>query len=262
MSLIHEALKKLEHMRHGHSPAPNAEKATGATPQAKGAWALKMPPKNALIAFAAVAVAVIGLAFYAFYVRVKAPDSMSNIHKAPRLLEKAPEEPGKAEAMSGKDNGSIDAKALSALNLYKAGLLKESLDEHREALKLRPNDPVLLNNIAAVSLSLGNTKEAEGFLSSSLKIDPDYPEALNNMGYLMIKRGRMEEAVRHLKKAASIDPNRAEAHLNMAIAYELMKRNEDATTHYRRFVELSEEGQLKAEATKKLRSLEREAILK
>lgn len=88
--------------------------------------------------------------------------------------------------------------------LYRDRKYDEALDKMQQAVALKPNDPVLLNNL----------------------------------GFLLYKTGRYDDALKYLEKTLSVDPNRKEAHANLGDAYLKVGRRPDAKAHYERYLEL------------------------
>ena len=108
------------------------------------------------------------------------------------------------------------------LELFRQKKYDEALQKFQGAAALRPNDPVILNNL--------------GFLYYSLD--------------------RYGEAVTSLQKTLALDPKRKEAHENMADTYFKMGRKGDARKEYQQFLILSPTSPRADEVRKILKSLE------
>ena len=80
--------------------------------------------------------------------------------------------------------------------------------------------------------------EALEKLKAAVALKPEDPVLLNNLGYLHYSMEQYADAVKLLEKTLAADPNRKEAHGNIADAYLKMGRKTEAKTHYRRYLEL------------------------
>lgn len=235
MSLIHEALKKVEGAPHGagaQAPGP-----AGAV--RKGNW----PDKRAIVAGALIAVLfVAGVLSYTMYAR-----------RAPVVAGPVPiarPQPGQAQAPADGP-AALNAKGVE---LYRAGQYQDALREFKAAMKKHPEDAVLHNNYGLASMALGQNGEAEQSFKKALELAPAYPEALNNYGALKDLRADRIGAVKLYEKALSLRPGYAEAQLNLAIALEKLNRYGQALAHYQRYSELRQ-GQLPQGFDKKLSRL-------
>ena len=60
--------------------------------------------------------------------------------------------------------------------------------------------------------------------------------------------GRNEEALRTFRKVVTVDPDGAQVYFNLAVLLERMKRDGEALEVYRKFMDLSSNGELRANA--------------
>lgn len=89
----------------------------------------------------------------------------------------------------------------------------------RRALKMDPESPVVLNNVAVVEMALGNYPEAARLLKKTLSIQPGSPDAMKNLGMVRLEQKRFREAIPWLRKTLKIAPNDAKSWLGLATAY-------------------------------------------
>jgi tetratricopeptide (TPR) repeat protein len=80
--------------------------------------------------------------------------------------------------------------------------------------------------------------EAAKTLEQAVALKPNDPVLLNNLGFIYFEMGRYNDAVTFLEKTLALDPNRKEAHGNLAYAYLKLGRKAEAKTHFERYLEL------------------------
>ena len=102
-----------------------------------------------------------------------------------------------------------------------AGDLPKAISEFQTALRLAPDDPERHFNLAnALATIPDRVPEAISEYEAALRIDPDFAEAQTNVGNILVKiPGRLPEAIAHFEAAARIDPHLAEPHYDLGNAY-------------------------------------------
>ncbi len=80
--------------------------------------------------------------------------------------------------------------------------------------------------------------EALALLQQAVEIKPNDAILLNNLGFLYYEAGRYNESVAWLEKTLQVDPNRKEAQGNIAYAYWKLNRKAEAKQHFERYLEL------------------------
>ena len=98
----------------------------------------------------------------------------------------------------------------SALDLYRAGRLKEAEAEYRRALRLNPNDATIHNNLGVFLASRGRAREAIAEYREVLRIDPESIKAHSNLGHIYLGQSNLEGAERMFRKALEL--NQAQGH--------------------------------------------------
>lgn len=251
MSLIHEALKKIEGTRHGYS-APTDHRARRDNPGLK---------RCRLIAAALLAVSFFAaLAALHQYrsMKVKALD-LKGAGNASNLRAAAP------PASSGhavKDSESSYSHGDKGIQLYRAGLYEDAVSEFKEALKTEPDNSTILNNLGLAYLSMERVQEARASLQKALRLRPDYPEALNNYGLLLAGMGEHSKAVGYYEKALKLKPGYADPHLNIAISLETAGGYDAAVEHYEKFLKLDTAKSMTEDVNKKIIRLRSGPLLK
>ncbi len=81
-------------------------------------------------------------------------------------------------------------------------------------------------------------EDAEKAFAKAVALKPNDPILLNNLGFVYYQLGRYGDSVAWLEKTLAADPNRKEAHGNIAYAYLKLGRNAEARKHFDRYLEL------------------------
>lgn len=242
MSIIHQALKKVEGQKHGYSPAPSV------LPKGvKEGLRLKWPVLGAGFA-AFIVLLALSLFFYGLPAR-KAEESPKAGAPAVKT-EPSPQTP------------SAERRNRDGAELYRLGKYQEALTELKEAVRLEPGNAAYHNNLGVALMSVDMAAEAEDSFKTALELKPGYPEALNNYGALLEKKGDAKRAIEAYRKAVSIDSRYPDAHLNLAIALEKAGDGEGALEGYEKYLKTAPEGRLKADVNSKVMALRSGLILK
>jgi peptidoglycan/xylan/chitin deacetylase (PgdA/CDA1 family)/TolA-binding protein len=75
-------------------------------------------------------------------------------------------------------------------------------------------------------------------MQQAVSLKPNDPILLNNLGYVYYVMGRYDDALSYLQKTLVVDPKRKEAHGNIADVYRKMGRNGDARKEYEQYLAL------------------------
>lgn len=257
VSIIHEALKKIEGARHGYSGV-----------RAGSAVSVKRPQRTMTIALALVTVFMV--AFAAIYSLlpgkkqfVPALDNLAGqgVQSAPSPLMPAAEPQTPAVTTGTQAQIWSDAKGME---LFSLGRYVEAAAEFAEGVRLEPQNTVRLNNMGLAYFRSGKVAEAEDAYKKALSINPAYPEALNNYGALFASRADYGRAIKFYRGAIALRPDYADAYLNSAIASELSGDLKTASGDYERFLNsagAAKDGETTAEVRKKLLKLRPALIL-
>ncbi len=116
-------------------------------------------------------------------------------------------------------NADIQASLGQAYQLKKAYELAEK--HYQRALRLRPNDPRLQNNLASLYLDMRRWDEAgrlfQSAASNLLFTNPEV--ALTGLGVTHYHQGRFHEAIAAYKQALTQEPRYVQAHYRLGEAY-------------------------------------------
>ena len=261
MSVLYDALKKLENQRKLTPPASSYE---SPAPVVASAPAVAAGPAVILGASAVVA-AFIAIGIYMYqtgWIVKKAPflqDVTGSDSATYTPKESVPTPPPSALIASVKERAGAktasikapiatvvkDPKAeslkvnASGMELFRNSRYKDAVLDFKEAVNLDPSNPIPYNNMGLAYLWLGDKSEGEGAFKKALAINPEYPEALNNYGALLDRfwAGKRDgEAKGYFKRSMVLDPDYADPYLNMAILLERQGKYSRAATNYDGFL--------------------------
>jgi Tfp pilus assembly protein PilF len=115
----------------------------------------------------------------------------------------------------------------------------EAKAEIDKGLALRPDDPVLLVNMAVALLQQADEDGAEVYLKRALEQAQDDPYAHYNMGTIERNRGNLDAAAAHFTAVTEKDPEDVSAVYNLASVLMRLRRHDEAEALYRRALELN-----------------------
>jgi len=98
-----------------------------------------------------------------------------------------------------------------ARDLFRSKKYDEAVQKSQQAVALKPNDPILLNNLGFLYYAAGRYDEALPYLEKTLQIDPKRKEAHGNIAELYLKLGRKEEAKQHFEEYLRLYPTSPKA---------------------------------------------------
>lgn len=94
-----------------------------------------------------------------------------------------------------------------ALNLQRAGELREAEKIYKRVLKAAPDNFDALNLLGAVKARLGEAGEASRLFGAAVKIDPQVPQAWFNLGQSQYMLKRNAEALASFDRALALAPD-------------------------------------------------------
>nr|WP_294851563.1 tetratricopeptide repeat protein [uncultured Sphingomonas sp.] len=108
---------------------------------------------------------------------------------------------------------------LRAASLEEVDRWPEAKADLDEALKLEPENPVLLNFMGYGKLERGeDIRQAEAMIRKASALRPDDASITDSLGWALFKTGRTQEAITTLRKAAAADAAEAEIHEHLGDA--------------------------------------------
>lgn len=231
MSLIHQALKKLEDVKHGYASSTGYTSVTGVR---TGGF------KAFLLAFLIIFFILTGIAVFVYRPGLVMPGHTG---------EGPVSDPGPAGAATLVSQGPVDAVASAVehnkrgVSLYKSGEIKGAAAEFRAAIDNDPERSDFYNNLGLAYAALDDPDQAEKHFKEALKKRPGFPAALSNYGAFLAEGGKLARALNLLNKAIALDPGFRDPHLNLAVSLERLGRLSEAIVHYERYLELLSPGE-------------------
>jgi len=141
--------------------------------------------------------------------------------------------------------GIVVVSALAIAALCTLRIIRRNRDWHddetfyKATLALQPDAYIIHINLAAIYLDRDDFKNAEQELREADKVAPDYPLILNNFGLLNLKLKRYDAALGYLIRSIMKNPNEPLPHLYLAQVYEQTGKADYAEKEYRTAINLS-----------------------
>ena len=114
-----------------------------------------------------------------------------------------------------------------------AGLLRadgeprQALKEYRLLLKGTSQDPVLLNNIASIYISLDDPVALET-ARKAYAIDPTHPAIADTLGWALVRQGQADAGLKYLREAQSRLAGQPDINYHLAVALSQLGRKDEA----------------------------------
>lgn len=141
--------------------------------------------------------------------------------------------------------------------LYAQNLNPLAIDHYKNALRIRPDDPQILYNIAMFYQESGNYDQAVEYYKKMLQLNRKNQFALHNIGWIYLQTNRFREAVTFFTQAIEIDTIYTAAIFNRGLAFESLKDYSKARQDYMYTLRWSENDPLAIEALNRLDSLQK-----
>jgi len=115
----------------------------------------------------------------------------------------------------GADPGVIDAWTMLGTLCHRQGRAGDAVAALEEALRRRPEDPLVSSALATALLSAGRPEEAQRTLEAAQRIQPGDPRIYFLLGMVAEQEGRDEDAPALYRKALALNPRSAPAHVQL-----------------------------------------------
>jgi len=239
MSLIHEALKKVQTNKEGNAVPLYQEQAV----RGQGSWSSSRKIFLLISIFCLLSVVIAG---WWIMMRQTNTTAIKNAVLTKSYANTAVLTPddskGKGREVNSDGNRMLTVleearnRNLNGMDLYKQGKFSLAKHDFLSSIRIFPEYAEAYNNLGLTYKQLGDIKNAEDSYKKALRYRSDYPEALNNYGVLLEAKGDSKTAKEYFKKAILTKRDYPEPYLNMAVSLEKGKRFEEAITYYEGFL--------------------------
>ncbi|WKD49255.1 tetratricopeptide repeat protein [Microbulbifer spongiae] len=128
--------------------------------------------------------------------------------------------------------GNVELLNAKGFALFQQGKSEAAAVALEKALKIDPKHRKSHNNMALVSIEIGELELAEAHYRESLAIEPQ-AAIYNDLGFVLERQGLPHEAMEMYRRSLELDPESAAAHFNLATALLLDAAFQEAETHFR-----------------------------
>ncbi len=119
-----------------------------------------------------------------------------------------------------------------AMGLLVAEKHKESVGVYKKIIELDPTDDKARYNLATSLLRMRDYYEAEKIYQDLLRRDPENIKILSNLGTLYYVKGKLAYAAEHWGKVVKLDPKNADAHTTLGEVFIDLTRYDEAMKQY------------------------------
>ena len=126
----------------------------------------------------------------------------------------------------------MSSNDLTVLTYQKNDSAQEALYCYYTRLRLNPDDPTQLYNLANAYARLHYWDEAIRDYRHALQVTPNQPDILDNLGFALAQNKELPEATACFESVLKLTPNSAGAHNNLATIYFVQGRYREAVQQY------------------------------
>lgn len=135
----------------------------------------------------------------------------------------------------------------------RTGKWKEAEADLSQALKLRPDEPELLNYLGYAWIDRGERlQEAMGMVEKAVAANPRSGAIVDSLGWAHYRLGDYKKAVEVLEQAVELEAGDPEINNHLGDAYWMVGRKDEAGFQWRRVLTLKPDDKIKSDAEKKL----------
>jgi protein O-mannosyl-transferase len=141
------------------------------------------------------------------------------------------------EALRLKPNDAVSLEHLAA-HAYQEGRNEEARDLYRKAMFANPYNGVLYNDYANVLLKTGKIDDAILVYRAGIKRDPDTVATYHNLALTLAGQGNLDEAISLWREAIDRDPEYAAAHAGLGNALLMTDQTNQGIAELRRSLQI------------------------
>ena len=108
-----------------------------------------------------------------------------------------------------------------------AGRPAVAIEQTEALLRVLPDDPALINNLAGLYQQVGDPR-AQSFAERALGLAPDEPATLDTLGWILVQGGAVKRGLTLLREAATRATEVAEIRYHLAVALSKLGRDKEA----------------------------------
>lgn len=161
------------------------------------------------------------------YQLTKNPDVVVKLHASLYRTGNTAEADRLAEEWVRTQPKDVKVRAYLAERALAGNMPAEALKHYEAIIKLAPNNPIILNNLAFAAGQVHDPR-ALGFAEQAVKLAPDSAAILDTYGMLLVSKGEIAKGLQQLEKAKQAAPRAYAIRLNLAQAYIKADRKADA----------------------------------
>jgi putative PEP-CTERM system TPR-repeat lipoprotein len=154
-----------------------------------------------------------------------------------------------------KQPNAADVIRVLADTHYALGDLDSARDLYQRLVVLRPDDPLALNNLAA----LLEETDAERALKTALRayeLAPENPSILDTLGWMLVQLGELDKGLQYLREAAIRDSRSAEIRYHLGVALNEFGSTDEARRELEKALELDPMFRHQADVRRRLQLLQ------
>jgi tetratricopeptide (TPR) repeat protein len=133
------------------------------------------------------------------------------------------------------------AYGLLGLALETDGRQGDAIAEYQNALRIKPDDASMFNNIGNCLVKEGKLKEAEDSYQHAARAKPELAVVHDNLGVLMSSIGRFQEAAAQFRRATEIQPDFVAAEVHWGKTLLAQRRWSEAMDHFHQAIKIRPE---------------------
>jgi len=133
----------------------------------------------------------------------------------------------------------LAVRAVYASALQEAGNLQSAVTQYQKLLAERPNDVVVLNNLAWSAQQLGRA-DAVGYAERAYKLAPETPAIADTLGWLLVSEGDVQRGLPLLEQAVAKAPHLAEIRYHLGVALYRVDQKSRAKAELKRALEMDD----------------------
>ena len=139
---------------------------------------------------------------------------------------------------------------------YKNKNYDVSINNYREALKIKPSDEVTLLKLGNIYKIKNDNKTAISFYKKSIVVNPNYADGWFNLGLVYAADKNNSKAKECFHRVITLNPNYGYAYYALAIAYEQDENTKEALNNYKIFLTHNKDEATKQTVEQKIKELE------